>query len=79
MRDYMDRRVTSPSWGPPPQCKQALNFENYNTTSSPGRFSLALVPFSAPPPKPGKSALGTRLNYNFNIKDLQCQELFLFI
>ena len=27
-------------------------------TSSPGRFSLA---FPAPPPKPGKSALGTRL------------------
>ena len=31
MRDYMDRRVTppkrvsSPSWGPPPPCKQALS------------------------------------------------------
>ena len=31
MRDYKDRRVTppkratSPTWGPPPQCKQALN------------------------------------------------------
>ena len=31
MRDCMDRRVTpakrvtSPTWGPPPQCKQALN------------------------------------------------------
>ena len=24
MRDYMDRRVTSPTWGPPSQCKQAL-------------------------------------------------------
>ena len=30
MRDYVDRRVTppkrvtSPTWGPPPQCKQAL-------------------------------------------------------
>ena len=30
MRDYMDRRVTprkrvtSPTWGPPPPCKQAL-------------------------------------------------------
>ena len=23
MRDYMDRRVTSPTWGPPPPCKQA--------------------------------------------------------
>ena len=35
MRDYIDRRVTplkrvtSPSWGPPPSCKQALNI-NYN-------------------------------------------------
>ena len=24
MRDYVDRRVTSPTWGPPPPCKQAL-------------------------------------------------------
>ena len=24
MRDYMDRRVTSPTWGPPPPCEQAL-------------------------------------------------------
>ena len=24
MRDYMDRRVTSPTWGPPSPCKQAL-------------------------------------------------------
>ena len=23
MRDYMDRRVTSTTWGPPPLCKQA--------------------------------------------------------
>ena len=34
MRDYMDRRVTSPkrvtspSWGPPPPCKQALRSAN---------------------------------------------------
>ena len=25
MRDYMDRRVTPPTWGPPAPCKQALN------------------------------------------------------
>ena len=25
MRDYMERRVTSPPWGPPPPCKQALS------------------------------------------------------
>ena len=24
IRVYMDRRVTSPTWGPPPPCKQAL-------------------------------------------------------
>ena len=24
MKDYMDTRVTSPAWGPPPPCKQAL-------------------------------------------------------
>ena len=26
MRDYMDRRVTSPTWGPPPPCKQGLKW-----------------------------------------------------
>ena len=25
MRDFMDRGVTSPTWGPPPPCKQALS------------------------------------------------------
>ena len=25
MRAYMERRVTSPTWGPTPPCKQALN------------------------------------------------------
>ena len=35
-----------------------VNFISGNPTSSPGRFSLAL---GASPPKPGKSALGTRL------------------
>ena len=24
MRDYMAERVTLPTWGPPPRCKQAL-------------------------------------------------------
>ena len=28
IRNYMDRRVTSPTWGPPPPCKQALNKQN---------------------------------------------------
>ena len=33
-RDYMDRRVTlpkrvtSPTWGPPPPCQQALRYKN---------------------------------------------------
>ena len=36
MRDYMDRRatppkrVTSPTWGPLPPCKQALNYVSCN-------------------------------------------------
>ena len=32
MTNYMDRRVTSPNWGPPAPCKQALSYsevENY--------------------------------------------------
>ena len=28
MRDYMERRVTSPTWGPSPPCKQALISRN---------------------------------------------------
>ena len=37
MRDYMDRRVTppkrvtSPTWGPPPPCKQALRLRQEMT------------------------------------------------
>ena len=37
MRDYLDRRVTppkrvtSPTWGPPPPCKQALNLFHMTT------------------------------------------------
>ena len=27
MRNYMDRRVTSPTWGPPPPCEQALSLK----------------------------------------------------
>ena len=40
MRDYMDRRVTppkrvtSPTWGLPPPCKQALNVYIVKTTDS---------------------------------------------
>ena len=38
MRDYMDRqvtppkRVTSPIWGPPPPCEQALKVISHGTT-----------------------------------------------
>ena len=40
MRDYMDRRVTppkqvtSPTWGPPPPCKQALRKTEWQAYSS---------------------------------------------
>ena len=39
MRDYMDRRVTppkrvtSPTWGPPPPCKQALSHNTRSNTN----------------------------------------------
>ena len=41
IRDHMERRVTSPTWGPPPPCKQALNLRSeqgpkYDTLSSTG-------------------------------------------
>ena len=52
MRDYMDRRVTSPkrvtspTWGPPPPCKQALNSFSYSSVkywnSLPDHFRKAV-------------------------------------
>ena len=40
IRNYMDRRVTSPTWGPPPPCKRALNCGNWNLGTLFIRFSL---------------------------------------
>ena len=47
MRDYMERRVTpprrvtSPTWGPPPPCKQALTlWHNGHRATQLGRFTL---------------------------------------
>ena len=34
IRNYMNRRVTSPTWGPPPPCKQALNCCSFLKTKS---------------------------------------------
>ena len=38
MRDYIDRRVTSPTWSPPPPCRQALR-----VPQSHDRCTLGLV------------------------------------
>ena len=32
MRDYMDRRVTPPTWGPPPPCKQSLKGQQHGNS-----------------------------------------------
>ena len=48
MRDYMDRQVTppkrvaSPTWGPPPPCKQALNPVKWQSMAT-GLFIAATV------------------------------------
>ena len=39
MRDYVDRQVTSPTWGPPPPCKQAPTL----LKNPPGDMSRVLV------------------------------------
>ena len=54
MRDYMDRRVTppkrdtSPSWGPPPPCKQALKqnsfYEQNNNSARASQFLYIPLP-----------------------------------
>ena len=41
-RDYMDRRVTSPTWGPSPSCKQALKFRSHVKIRIRPRVSLSL-------------------------------------
>ena len=33
MRDYTDRRVTTPTWGPPPPCKQTLSVPKVTSVS----------------------------------------------
>ena len=46
MRDYMDRRVTlpkrvtSPTWGPPPPCKQALKHRRFSGTTGSRLFAF---------------------------------------
>ena len=42
MRDYMDRRVTSPTWGPPPPCKQALIHYVSNVSNAIYAFLFAM-------------------------------------
>ena len=39
----MDRRVTSPTWGPPPPCKQALNLTMKEFTRMVGFVSLMAI------------------------------------
>ena len=43
MRDYVDRRVTSPTWGPSPSCKQALKFRSHVKIRIRPRVSLSLL------------------------------------
>ena len=43
MRDYMDRRVTSRTWGPPAPCKKALRLEEH---ASADRGRETCSPFS---------------------------------
>ena len=45
MRDYMERRVTSPTWGPPPPCKQALKQgQGTRGRAAPSRPGIYRVP-----------------------------------
>ena len=37
MRDYVDRRVTSPTWGSPPPCKRASSPQTDTIYKSPER------------------------------------------
>ena len=54
VRDYMDRRVTSPTWGPPPPCKQALNlllFRRSRCLSLPTKATTRLRPLNGALPQ----------------------------
>ena len=43
MKNYMDRRVTSLTWGPPPPCKQTLNLTMKEFTRMIGFVSLMAI------------------------------------
>ena len=83
MRDHMDRQVTtpkqvtSPTWGPPPPCKQALNPVKWQSMAT-GLFIAAAV--SKPEANEwGSSLIGKKLHYR-GIQSLflaKCKELWL--
>ena len=83
MRDHMDRlvttpnQVTSPTWGSPPPCKQALNPVKWQSMVT-GLFIAAAV--SKPEANEwGSSLIGKKLHYR-GIQSLflaKCKELWL--
>ena len=83
MRDHMDRQVTtpkqvtSPTWGPRPPCKQALNSVKWQSMAT-GLFIAAAV--SEPEANEwGSSLIGKKLHYRC-IQSLflaKCKELWL--
>ena len=67
MRDYTDRpvtppkRVTSPTWGPPPLCKQALNPVKWQSMAV-GLF-IAVTVSEPEVNRRGSSLIGKKLHY----------------
>ena len=83
MRDYTDRqvtppkRVTSPNWGPPPLCKQALNPVKWQSMAI-GLF-IAVAVSEPEVNRRGSSLIGKKLHYR-GIQSLflaKCKESWL--
>ena len=77
LRDYMNRQVTSPTWGPPPLCKQALKPSDFFLIS--GKVepfavcSSPLIHLVCPPP-PTKKII--HVVFNFSCEDCNTQKKF---
>ena len=69
MRDYMERRVTSPTWGPPPPCKQAIREYQLVLPKSRGSF-VGLV-------EVGNNSFATCRSW-FNVEVIRCKKPVLY-
>ena len=65
------RRVTSPTWGPPPQCKQTLNKPRNKSDNFPKNANSNVILFLS-----NHAILSTPVSQLPNMDTLQCKYFF---